>query len=68
MGMIYQLAFHACTVYGLCHDVSIPIDCDNPPSVYECAMYGQGLMARWAEEHPGYTVRRFRCGAADKDI
>ncbi len=68
MGLIYQLVFQACTVYGACHEVRIGLDCDNPPSPFECTMYGQATLAQWANDHPGYTIGRFKCSRSSENI
>lgn len=68
MGLLYNLVFQACTLHGLCQTVSIPIDCEQPPSMFECSLYGQLMQSAWCREHPGYLVTRYKCGVVEKSI
>ena len=66
--MLYALYFTACTAIGACKHVKVAIDCDNPPTVFECSMYGQMTVAKWAAENPGYIASRYSCGPDTKDL
>ncbi len=33
-------------------------------TVYACAMRAQPELAKWAKSHPGWYVKRYRCGLA----
>lgn len=35
---------------------------DMPVSMMQCLFNGAKQAARWAEEHPGYVVKRWSCG------
>ena len=50
-----------------------PASCKEERPVFEtsvsmlaCATQGQLLAARWLAEHPGYTLSRWRCEAANR--
>ena len=34
----------------------------GPGSMMQCLYNGAKQAAKWAEEHPGYVVRRWNCG------
>lgn len=34
----------------------------GPGSMMQCLFNGAKQAAKWAEEHPGYVVRRWTCG------
>lgn len=46
-----------------CHDVTLVFEADNATPM-QCAFVGQVEMAKWAVEHPGYTIRKWRCAPA----
>ena len=35
---------------------------EGPVSMMQCLFNGPKQAARWAEDHPGYVVKRWRCG------
>ena len=35
---------------------------DQPASMMQCLFNGAKQAAQWAEEHPGYRVKRWSCG------
>ncbi|ARE39116.1 hypothetical protein RGUI_0975 [Rhodovulum sp. P5] len=68
--MMVQLLFIACT--GLSHP-----SCEERSMIFTditpmtCVMGAQPELAKWAEEHPNWTVSRWRCGyinTAQKNI
>lgn len=44
---------------GVCKDYRIPLDVDVDPT--KCAMHAPPHFAQWAEEHPGWTISKWRC-------
>lgn len=32
---------------------------------YQCMRYGQPEMAKWTLTHPGWSIRKWRCGRVD---
>ncbi len=46
-----------------CRDVTIPTMVDSA-SPYMCMTMGQIEASKWASEHPGWTLKSLRCGAA----
>jgi len=60
-----EIAFMACTLMGDCRDERLTfIAQPGELSVYACAKYGQGHLSKWASEHPGYRIKRWRCTKA----
>ena len=35
---------------------------DGPVDIMQCLFNGQKQAIQWGEEHPGYVVKRWRCG------
>ena len=35
---------------------------DGPVSMMQCLFNGAKQATKWAEEHPGYVVKRWNCG------
>jgi hypothetical protein len=33
----------------------------------QCAMYAPPFFAQWADEHPDWTIKRWKCQAATED-
>lgn len=31
---------------------------------HQCFLYGQSEIAKWAEGHPNYTIKKWSCGTA----
>ncbi len=60
-----ELAFKACTLLGLCHDESLLYD-PNEVTMMTCLVAAQPELAKWANEHPGYVVKRWSCGVAGR--
>lgn len=46
-----------------CRDVYLNFEAESV-TPQQCMMYGQMEMAKWAEEHPDYTITKWRCGVA----
>jgi len=60
-----EIAFLACSLLegGGCKDVSLRYHSDVPPSVFECTLYGQTAIAKWAAENPNWWVAHgYTCG------
>ncbi len=52
---------YACDSKGSCAQFRQPFDADNEVA---CQMAGAMSATRWAVEHPGYVLKRFRCADA----
>ena len=68
-GEIIEIAFLVCSLLqgGECKDVHLRFYSQAPPSVFECALYGQAAMAKWVVENPNWSVARgYRCGPPSK--
>ena len=48
---------------NVCKDYKIPVTSDLDPT--KCAMFAAPHFAQWAEEHPGWEIKRWRCTEAD---
>jgi len=60
-----EIIFSACTIVGACKSERLTfIGQPGELSVYACAKYGQGHLSKWAGEHPGYLIKRWRCQPA----
>lgn len=47
---------------SVCKDYSIPVTEVSDP--VRCAMFAPQHFVAWAEEHPGWQIKRWKCGAA----
>lgn len=43
-----------------CEDIYLASD--GPTDIMQCLYGGQQRAVQWAREHPGYVVKRWRCG------
>lgn len=60
-----EIIFTACTLIGSCKQDRLTfIAQPGELSVFACAKYGQGHLSKWAWEHPGHTIKRWRCQPA----
>jgi hypothetical protein len=60
-----EVLFIACTVIGDCRSERMSfMASEGELSVFQCAKYGQHHLQKWTSEHPGYRIRRWRCGPA----
>ncbi len=50
-----------------CRDVHLTFDAEHV-SLHQCMMYGQVELAKWASEHPGYVIKRWRCAPAKQFV
>ncbi|MBR2536059.1 MAG: hypothetical protein IKE66_08320 [Hyphomicrobium sp.] len=50
---------------GVCKDYKIPLSSDVDPT--RCAMHAPPYFAQWNEDHPGWTIKKWRCTAASED-
>jgi hypothetical protein len=50
---------------AVCKDYKIPLNIDSDPM--HCAMDAPPHFARWADEHPGWQIKRWRCTAASEE-
>ena len=46
-----------------CRDISLTFEADTI-SMFACMMYGQGELAKWSNDHPGWRVARYTCRQA----
>jgi hypothetical protein len=52
---------------NVCKDYKIPLADDVDPT--RCAMFAPPHFAHWADEHPGWQIKKWRCTTgADNDI
>ncbi|MCC0008195.1 MAG: hypothetical protein H6876_08750 [Hyphomicrobiaceae bacterium] len=52
---------------GVCKDYKIPLLSGIDPT--RCALHAPPHFGNWANEHPGWRIIKWRCGAAsDQDI
>jgi len=57
-----EIVFMACTLIGDCRaDRLTFVAQPGEISVFACAKYGQHHLSKWAGEHPGYSIRRWKC-------
>lgn len=54
-----------CTLNGACRDVAITYAAESV-TVLQCMVQSQAELAKWATEHPGYQVKRWKCGPAGR--
>lgn len=60
-----EIVFTACTLIGSCSNERLTFMAQpGEISVFSCAKYGQGHLSKWAGEHPGHTIKRWRCQSA----
>ena len=50
---------------GVCKDYRIALDVDVDPA--RCTADAPPYFAAWAEEHPGWTIKRWRCTTASEN-
>ena len=50
---------------GVCKDYRIPLSSDVDPS--RCAMQAPPYFAQWNEEHPGWTIKKWRCTTSSEN-
>lgn len=50
---------------SVCKDYKIPLASDL--DIGRCALYAPPHFAKWAEEHPGWSIRRWRCTSGSSD-
>ena len=46
-----------------CRDVNLNFAAENITPM-QCVMQGQVEMSKWIDEHPGWQVKKWRCGRA----
>lgn len=49
-----------------CRTVTLTYDAEAV-SMYECFLYGQMELAKWAIDHPNWSISRWRCGLAGQE-
>ena len=56
-----SIVLSACLISnpGQCRDFTIPLDVDM--DVLRCAMVAPPYFAQWAEEHPLWQIKRWKC-------
>lgn len=61
------IIFQACLAAnpGTCENHQIPIMSGG--NTYRCAMLAPAQFAGWAEKHPGWQIKRWRCGVITGD-
>ena len=59
---VLELVLVVClsTAPGRCQTIYLRED--EPGSMMQCLFSGAKQAAKWAEEHPGYVVKRWSCG------
>lgn len=50
---------------GFCKDYKIQLNSDADPA--SCAMHAPPHFAQWAQEHPGWQIKKWRCTAASEN-
>lgn len=50
---------------NVCKDYKIPLSTDV--DLGRCAMDAPPYFAQWADEHPGWQIKRWRCTSADEE-
>jgi hypothetical protein len=50
---------------NVCKDYKIPLDVVT--DAMRCAMDAPPHFAQWAEEHPGWQIKRWRCTATSEE-
>jgi len=50
---------------SVCKDYKISLDQSIDPS--SCALYAPPYFAEWAEQHPGWTIKSWRCRAGTEN-
>lgn len=50
---------------NVCKDYKIPLDADVDTT--NCALFAPPHFAKWAEAHPGWQIKRWKCAAASYD-
>jgi hypothetical protein len=59
---VIGLAFIVCLGNAADRCDTVYLRQDTPVSMMQCLFNGAKRAARWAEEHPGYVVKRWNCG------
>lgn len=60
-----EIVFSACTILGACKQERLTFMAQpGELTVFSCAKYGQGHLAKWAGEHPGHLIKSWRCRPA----
>lgn len=49
----------------VCRDYKIQIQ--EPMDSIRCAMHAAPYFVPWSEEHPGWQIKRWRCGPVSED-
>jgi len=60
-----ELFMVACTLNGECRNYRVPMPEDV--SAFQCMMQSPMTLARWAEDHPGWQPRKWKCDRLSKD-
>lgn len=47
-----------------CRDFKVPLNADI--DITRCAMFAPPHFSQWANEHPGWQIKRWRCTAASE--
>jgi hypothetical protein len=50
---------------NVCKDYKIPISDDVDPM--NCAMQAPPHFAQWADEHPGWQIKKWRCSSSSEE-
>jgi hypothetical protein len=60
----FVIVINACKADKECEEIRMPTDVS---SVLQCQRsIGASTIARWGEAHPAYTIKAWRCAAADE--
>lgn len=62
-----SIILSACLVSdpNVCKDYKIPLSTDLDPT--KCALYAPPHFAQWAEQHPGWQIKKWECTAGDSN-
>lgn len=60
-----ELAAIFCTLIGNCREVSLIYSPDSVTPM-QCMIGAQPELAKWAIEHPGFSVKRWSCRIAGR--
>ena len=50
---------------SVCKDYKIQLDIEVEPG--KCALYAPPYFVPWADEHPGWQIKKWRCAAGNSD-
>lgn len=65
--MFFHLVMKVCLASNpsYCKDESIRFE-GSVPLPYECSRVGMVELAKWSEDHPNWTIQKFKCVSSTK--